>query len=223
MHIDFLTIFPDLIREAAAYGITGRAIRTGLVDVIAHDLRDFANDAHRTVDDTPYGGGAGMVFKPGPIARALAAVQDAGRSLEHVIFLTPDGHQLDQKTVNRLSIAPGLVLLCGRYRGIDERIRELYVTEEISVGDYVLSGGELPALVLMDAVVRLIPGGDGRRGIRPGGFIPERDSGLSVVYEAQGVRGVTGSRCSAERRPSADCRLAAPHGRAAHAETASGP
>ncbi len=157
MHIDFLTIFPDLIRDAAAYGITGRAIRTGLVDVIAHDLRDYADDAHRTVDDTPYGGGAGMVFKPGPIARALAAVQDAGRPLEHVIFLTPDGHQLDQKTVNRLSIAPGLVLLCGRYRGIDERVRELYVTEEISVGDYVLSGGELPALVLMDAVVRLIP------------------------------------------------------------------
>ena len=161
MHIDFLTIFPDLIREAAAYGITGRAIRTGLVDVIAHDLRDFADDAHRTVDDTPYGGGSGMVFKPGPIARALAAIQDAGRPLEHVIFLTPDGHQLDQKTVNRLSIAPGLVLLCGRYRGIDERIRELYVTEEISVGDYVLSGGELPALVLMDAVVRLIPGAMG--------------------------------------------------------------
>ena len=161
MHIDFLTIFPDLIRDAAAYGIAGRAIRAGLVDVIAHDLRDFADDVHRTVDDTPYGGGAGMVFKPEPVARALAAVQDAGRPLENVIFLSADGERLDQKTVNRLSIAPNLVLLCGRYRGIDERIRELYVTEEISVGDYVLSGGELPALVLMDAVVRLIPGAMG--------------------------------------------------------------
>ena len=161
MHIDFLTIFPDLIRDAAAYGIAGRAIRAGLVDVIAHDLRDFADDVHRTVDDTPCGGGAGMVFKPEPVARALAAIQDAGRPLENVIFLSPDGERLDQKTVNRLSIAPNLVLLCGRYRGIDERIRELYVTEEISVGDYVLSGGELPALVLMDAVVRLIPGAMG--------------------------------------------------------------
>jgi len=161
MHIDFLTIFPDLIRDAAAYGIAGRAVRAGLVDVIAHDLREFADDVHRTVDDTPCGGGAGMVFKPEPVARALAAIQDAGRPLENVIFLSPDGERLDQKTVNRLSIAPNLVLLCGRYRGIDERIRELYVTEEISVGDYVLSGGELPALVLMDAVVRLIPGAMG--------------------------------------------------------------
>ena len=161
MHIDLLTIFPDLIRDAAAYGIAGRAIRAGLVDVIAHDLRDFADDVHRTVDDTPCGGGAGMVFKPEPVARALAAIQDAGRPLENVIFLSPDGERLNQKTVNRLSIAPNLVLLCGRYRGIDERIRELYVTEEISVGDYVLSGGELPALVLMDAVVRLIPGAMG--------------------------------------------------------------
>lgn len=158
MHIDFLTIFPDLIREAAAYGISGRAVRAGLVDFIAHDLRDFTDDVHRTVDDTAYGGGAGMVFRPEPIARALAAIQGEGRPLEHVIFLTPDGKRLDQKTANRLSVAPNLVLLCGRYRGIDERIRKMYVSEEISIGDYVLSGGELPALVLMDAVVRLIPG-----------------------------------------------------------------
>ena len=161
MHIDILTIFPDLIRDVAAYGISGRAIRAGLVDVFAHDLREFTDDVHGTVDDTPYGGGAGMVFKPGPIARALAAIQDAGRPLEHVIFLTPEGKRLDQKTVNRLSVAPNLVFLCGRYRGIDERVRELYVTEEISVGDYVLSGGELPALVLLDAIVRLIPGAIG--------------------------------------------------------------
>ena len=161
MHIDFLTIFPDLIREVVAYGISGRAIQSGLVDVVAHDLRDFSDDEHRTVDDTPYGGGAGMVFMPRPVARALGAIQEAGRPLEHVIFLTPEGKRLDQKTANRLSLAPNLVFLCGRYRGIDERVRELYVTEEISVGDYVLSGGELPALVLMDAIVRLIPGSMG--------------------------------------------------------------
>ncbi len=161
MHIDILTIFPDLIRDVAAYGISGRAIRAGLVDVFAHDLREFTDDVHGTVDDTPYGGGAGMVFKPGPIARALAAIQDAGRPLEHVILLTPEGRRLDQNAANRLSVAPNLVFLCGRYRGIDERVRELYVTEEISVGDYVLSGGELPALVLLDAIVRLIPGAIG--------------------------------------------------------------
>ncbi len=161
MHIDFLTIFPNLIRDVVTYGISGRAIRSGLVDVVAHDLRDFTDDLHRTVDDTPCGGGAGMVFMPGPIARALGAIQEAGRPLEHVIFLTPEGKRLDQKTVNRLSLAPNLVFLCGRYRGIDERVRELYVTEEISVGDYVLSGGELPALALMDAIVRLIPGAMG--------------------------------------------------------------
>lgn len=161
MRIDVLTIFPEMIREALLHSIPGRAIKAGLVEVTAHDLRDYTDDVHRTVDDTPYGGGAGMVFKPEPIARALKAIGAAGRPPEHVIFLTPEGNRLDQATANRLSMADHLVLLCGRYRGVDERVRELYVTEEISIGDYVLSGGELPALVLIDAVVRLIPGAVG--------------------------------------------------------------
>jgi tRNA (guanine37-N1)-methyltransferase len=160
MRIDVLTIFPDLIRDVLSYSIPGRAIKAGLVDVQVCDLRDFTDDVHRTVDDAPYGGGAGMVFKPEPIARALNAI-GGGKPPEPVIFLTPEGRRLDQDLANRLSLEPRLVLLCGRYRGIDERIRERYVTDEISVGDYVVSGGELPALVLMDALVRLIPGAVG--------------------------------------------------------------
>ncbi|MDP6777225.1 MAG: tRNA (guanosine(37)-N1)-methyltransferase TrmD [Candidatus Latescibacteria bacterium] len=160
MRIDVLTIFPSLIRDVLSYSIPGRAIKSGLVDVQVTDLRDFTEDVHRTVDDTPYGGGAGMVFKPEPIAQALKSIGD-GEAPRPVIFLTPEGRRLDQAMANRLSLEPRLVFLCGRYRGIDERIRERYVTEEISVGDYVLSGGELPALVLIDAVVRLIPGAVG--------------------------------------------------------------
>ena len=161
MRIDVLTIFPDLIRQALSHGIPGRAIKSGVAQVRVHDLRDYTDDAHRTVDDTPYGGGAGMVFKPEPIARALRSIFPEGCAHKKVIFLTPEGRRLDQAAANRMSLEGHLVLLCGRYRGIDERIRQLYVTEEISIGDYVLSGGELPALVLIDAVVRLIPGAIG--------------------------------------------------------------
>jgi tRNA (guanine37-N1)-methyltransferase len=160
MRIDVLTIFPDLIRQVLSFSIPGRAISSGILEVVAHDLRDHTEDVHRTVDDTPYGGGAGMVFKPEPIARALGSIPSDG-PLEHVIYLTPEGKRFDQGIANRLSTVDHLVLLCGRYRGIDDRIRQKYVTEEISVGDYVLSGGELPALVLIDAVARLIPGAVG--------------------------------------------------------------
>ncbi len=160
MRIDVLTIFPDLIRQALSCGIPGRAVDAGLVDVRAHDLRDHTDDLHRTVDDAPYGGGAGIVFKPEPIARALRGIA-LERPSGKVIFLTPEGKRLDQTMANRLSLEAHLVLLCGRYRGIDERIRERYVTHEISIGDYVLSGGEFAALVLIDAVVRLIPGAVG--------------------------------------------------------------
>jgi tRNA (guanine37-N1)-methyltransferase len=161
MRIDVLTIFPDLIRDILSYSIPGRAIEAGLVDVRAHDLRDHTDDRHRTVDDAPYGGGAGMVFKPEPIARALEAIQAEVKAPGKVIFLTPEGERLDQPMANRLSMEDHLVLLCGRYRGVDERVRQLHVTDEVSIGDYVLSGGELAALVLIDAVVRLIPGAVG--------------------------------------------------------------
>ncbi|MCY3869324.1 MAG: tRNA (guanosine(37)-N1)-methyltransferase TrmD [Gemmatimonadetes bacterium] len=154
MRIDVITIFPDLIRDALKYSIPRRAIDAGLIDILAHDLRDHAHDKHKTIDDTPYGGGAGMIFKPEPIARAIEALPTGGR----VIFLTPEGRQFTQSVANELSLSDHLVLLCGHYRGIDERVRENYVDDEISIGDYVLSGGELPALILIDALIRLIPG-----------------------------------------------------------------
>ena len=161
MHVDVLTIFPDLIERVLSFGIPGRALKAGLVTLEVHDLRDHTDDVHRSVDDAPYGGGAGMVFKPEPIARALRSIAADGRTLDRVIFMTPEGKRLDQATANRLSLEDHLVLLCGHYRGIDERIRQRYVREEISIGDYSVSGGELPALVLIDAVARLIPGAIG--------------------------------------------------------------
>ncbi len=157
MRIDVITIFPDLIRDVLKYSIPRRAIAAGLIDVLAHDLRDHADDKHKTIDDTPYGGGAGMIFKPEPIARAIETLPTGGR----VIFLTPQGRLLTQSVANELSLSDHLVLLCGHYRGIDERVRESYVDDEISIGDYVLSGGELPALILIDALIRLIPGAIG--------------------------------------------------------------
>ena len=157
MRIDVITIFPDLIRDVLQYSIPRRAVAAGLIDVLAHDLRDHADDKHKTIDDTPYGGGAGMIFKPEPIARAIEALPADGR----VIFLTPEGRQFTQSVANELSLSDHLVLLCGHYRGIDERVRENYIDDEISIGDYVLSGGELPALILIDALIRLIPGAIG--------------------------------------------------------------
>ena len=157
MRIDVITIFPDLIRDVLKYSIPRRAIDAGLIDVLAHDLRDHADDKHKTIDDTPYGGGAGMIFKPEPLARAIDSLPIGGR----VIFLTPEGRQFTQSVANELSLSDHLVLLCGHYRGIDERVRENYVDDEISIGDYVLSGGELPALILIDALIRLIPGAIG--------------------------------------------------------------
>lgn len=157
MRIDVITIFPDLIRDVLKYSIPRRAIDAGLIDILAHDLRDHADDKHKTIDDTPYGGGAGMIFKPEPIAHAIKALPPGGR----VIFLTPEGRQFTQSVANELSLSDHLVLLCGHYRGIDERVRENYVDDEISIGDYVLSCGELPALILIDALIRLIPGAIG--------------------------------------------------------------
>jgi len=157
MRIDVITIFPEMVRQVLATSIVGRAIDGGLVEAVVHDLRDHTDDKHRTVDEPPFGGGAGMVFKPEPIARALESILSDDRNAR-VVYLSPDGRRLDQTTANRLSMVDHLVLLCGHYRGIDERIRERYVTEEISIGDYVVTGGELPALVLIDSVVRLLPG-----------------------------------------------------------------
>ena len=162
MRIDILTAFPDLVRGPLAYSIIRRARERGLVDIRVHDLRDYTTDRHRQIDDYPYGGGGGMVLKPEPIFRCIEAIQEEaareGRKIDEVIYLTPDGQVFNQELANRLSLCQHLVLLAGHYKGVDQRVRDALVTMELSIGDYVLSGGELPALVVVDAIVRLIPG-----------------------------------------------------------------
>jgi tRNA (guanine37-N1)-methyltransferase len=159
MRIDVLTIFPEIFESPLRESLLGKAIAAGLLDVRVHDIRDFTTDRHRQVDDEPYGGGPGMVMKPEPV---FAAVESLGEGRKRPILLSPSGRRLDQSFVRELSREPWLVLICGRYEGVDERVAEGLPAEEISVGDYVLSGGEVPALVLLEAVTRLVPGVIGR-------------------------------------------------------------
>ncbi len=159
MRIDIITALPQIVEGPLDQSILHRAQDKGLVTVHVHDLRSFATDKHRQIDDYPYGGGAGMVLKPEPLFAAVEHVTaTASTAPDEVIFLTPDGEVLDQPMANALSLRQHLVLIAGHYKGIDQRVRDAFVTREISIGDYVLSGGELPALVLVDAVARLIPG-----------------------------------------------------------------
>jgi len=153
-----------MIREAAQHSILGRAQTSDRVSIDVHDLRDYTVDKRRTVDDTPYGGGAGMVLKPEPIFDAVESVLRDAQPGYRIVLMTPQGKPLTQKLVRELAQADRLVLICGHYEGFDERIREHLATDEISIGDYVLTGGELPALVLIDAIIRLQPGVLGNEG-----------------------------------------------------------
>ena len=155
IRFDVLTIFPEIFGQVLDASLLGKARRRGLVDVQVHDLRGWADEPHHTTDDYPYGGGPGMVMKPEPIVAAVEAVRGTDG---WVVLLTPQGTRLDQAGARRLAQRPHLVLICGRYEGVDERVRELVVDEEISVGDYVLGGGEIPAMALIDATSRLVPG-----------------------------------------------------------------
>lgn len=157
MRFDVLTLFPEMFQSPLEASILGKARRNGLLEISVHDLRDFAEDRHRTADDYPYGGGAGMVLMAEPIFKAMETLVPNGGEA-WVVYLTPQGRPLDQATVRRLAERRRLVLLCGHYEGTDERVRQALVDEEISIGDYVLTGGELPAMVLIDAVSRLVPG-----------------------------------------------------------------
>lgn len=157
MRIDILTCLPRLLDSFFAHSILQRAQQGGYVEVQVHDLRDYTTDKHRRVDDYAFGGGAGMVMQIEPIARCIRALQ-AERTYDELIYMTPDGERLTQKTTNTLSLRQNLLILCGHYKGVDERVREQFITREISIGDYVLSGGELPAAVLSDAIIRLLPG-----------------------------------------------------------------
>ncbi len=157
LKIDVITIFPRMVEEPLAQGIVHRAVEAGRVDIEVHDLRDFTDDRHRTVDDTPFGGGPGMVMKAEPFFRAVESLGlEGGR--ESVVLLSPRGRPFDQRAAERYAGLGRLVLLCGRYEGIDERVAEGLATEEVSLGDFVLTGGEVAALAVVEATVRLLPG-----------------------------------------------------------------
>ena len=158
MKFDIVTIFPRMVEASLEEGIVGRAIQRGLLDLKVHDLRDHTADRHRTVDDVPFGGGAGMVMKPEPLFRAVQAIRDHRGAPGAVILTSPDGALFTHRQAERLSGLDHVVVLCGRYEGVDGRVRDHLATEALSIGDFVVSGGELPALVIVDAVARLIPG-----------------------------------------------------------------
>lgn len=157
MRIDIITCVPNLLDSFFAHSILKRAQQGGFVEVKLHDIRDYSINKHKTIDDYAFGGGAGMVLQIEPIARCIRALQTE-RTYDEVIYLTPDGELMQQKMVNQLSLKGNLIMLCGHYKGVDQRVRDLFITKEISIGDYVLSGGELAAAVLSDAIIRLLPG-----------------------------------------------------------------
>jgi len=157
MRIDILTVVPELLESPLNYSIVKRAKEKGLVEINVINIRDFSSDKHRTVDDYAFGGGAGMVMMVEPVFKAINKLK-CERVYNEIIYTSPDGEKFDQKMANRLSLSENILILAGHYKGIDQRIRDFLITKEISVGDYVLSGGEIPAAIITDAIVRLIPG-----------------------------------------------------------------
>jgi len=157
MRFDIVTIFPEMLQDVLNHSIPKRAQQKGLAEIVVHNLRDYTQNKHKNVDDYPYGGGSGMVMQAEPFAACIEKLQQE-RTYDEVIFMTPDGDTLTQNRAHALAGKTNFIILCGHYKGIDQRIRDLFVTREISIGDYVLSGGELPAAVLVDALVRIIPG-----------------------------------------------------------------
>lgn len=157
MRVDIITIFPEMFQTPFAEGMIRRSCEKGIIDIVVHDLRDFTVDKHRVTDDYPYGGGAGMVMKPEPVIRALQHIKSVSKEA-HTLLMTPQGRTFNQAMAGELAGMEHLILICGRYEGVDERIRENYVDSEVSIGDYVLSGGEFPAMVVVETVTRLLPG-----------------------------------------------------------------
>ena len=157
MRIDILTLFPEMFTGVFGCSIISRAVKGGYLELHTHDIRDYSTDKHRRVDDYPFGGGAGMVMMVEPIARCIEQLKSE-RKYDLVLFMAPDGKTFDQNYANRLSLMENVMILCGHYKGVDERVRELFIDEEVSIGDYVLSGGEIAAMAIVDAVARIIPG-----------------------------------------------------------------
>lgn len=158
MWFGIVSLFPEMLEAVSRFGVTGRAVKNGLIQVESWNPRDFTHDKHRTVDDRPFGGGPGMLMKVQPLRDAIAAAKAAAPSQAKVIYLSPQGRRLDQQGVTELATAESLIFVCGRYEGVDERLIEAEVDEEWSLGDFVLSGGELPAMVMVDAISRMVPG-----------------------------------------------------------------
>jgi tRNA (guanine37-N1)-methyltransferase len=158
VRFDIVTIFPRMFEAPLGEGVVGRAIESGIVDVVVHDLREFTSDRHRSVDDVPFGGGPGMVLKPEPLFRAVERISETRGRPGAVLLTSPQGRRFTQAEAERLQALGHVAILCGRYEGVDDRVRQHLATDEISIGDYVLSGGELAALVIVDAVARLVPG-----------------------------------------------------------------
>ena len=158
MHIEVVTLFPEMVQRVAEYGVVARALESETATLKCRNPRDFTTDTHRTVDDRPYGGGPGMVMKVEPLAGAVAAAKQAAPAESPVVYLSPQGRPFEQQTARRFSALPGIILLAGRYEGVDERLIDAVVDEEISLGDFVLSGGEIAAMAVIDATIRLLPG-----------------------------------------------------------------
>ncbi len=195
MKVDIVSIFPAMVKAPLAEGVVGRAIGRGVIDVGVHDLRDFTTDRHRVVDDMPFGGGPGMVMKPEPFFAAVDYIRRERGTPDAIVLTTPDGDRFAHRDAERLSGLQHVVWLCGRYEGVDERVRQHLATEALSIGDYVLSGGELPALVMLDAVARLVPGvvGDGESVARDsfvGGLLDYPQYTRPAVFAGQEVPAV---------------------------------
>ena len=160
IRIDIISAVPGLVEPMITQSMVGRAVAKGVVEIYVHNLHDYAEDKFRHIDDTPFGGGAGMIIKCAPVFACIEKLQ-AERQYDEIIYMSPDGEMLNQEMANRMSLFGNIIILAGHYKGIDQRIRDVLVTKEVSIGDYVLSGGELPALVMVDAIVRLLPGAIG--------------------------------------------------------------
>ena len=194
MRFDVVTIFPAMFGPVFEQGVIGRAIERGVIELKAHDLREFTHDRHRQVDDMPFGGGPGMVIKPEPVIEAVEAIRSSNRG--PVVLMEPWGERLDQHLAEELSREPGLIVVCGRYEGIDDRVRTALGAREVSIGDYVVSGGEIPAMVLVDAVARLVPGVVGHPGslaqdtFGSGGFTDNEATGWPQFTRPAEYRGM---------------------------------
>jgi tRNA (guanine37-N1)-methyltransferase len=182
LRVDIITTFPEMVRQAAGCSILGRAQAAGRLDLRVHDLRDYAEGRHRQTDDYPFGGGAGMVMTPGPVFTAVEAILADAPAATPVLLMAPDGERFDQAMARELAALPRYILLCGHYEGMDERVREALVTRAVSIGDFVLTGGELPALVVLDATTRLLPGVLGNEASTADETFGEAGGGLLLEY-----------------------------------------